>query len=152
MTNPAPLHRIGQAAALSGLSPASIRFYEAQGLLAPGLRSDNGYRAYAQADIHRLRFIRLCRAMDMSLDEVRTLLNLDLARQGDCAAADAALAAHIAHVDERLAELQALQRDLVALRAGCDGSGAPCRIMQALHARADHLPPDAPRARIHQHV
>ena len=147
-----PLRLIGKAAALSGVSAASIRFYEAQGLLAPGARSANGYRSYTDGDIHQLRFIRLCRAMDMSLDEVRTLLNLDLAEKADCAAADVALESHIAHVAERLAELQALQQDLISLRAGCDGTGAPCRIMEALHARAEHLPLEAPRARIHQHV
>jgi DNA-binding transcriptional MerR regulator len=147
-----PLHLIGKAAALSGVSTANIRFYEAQGLLAAGPRSANGYRRYTDGDIHQLRFIRLCRAMDMSLDEVRTLLNLDLAEKADCAAANAALEAHIAHVGERLAELQALQQDMMDLRARCDGSGPQCRIMQALHERAEHLPREEPKSRAHRHV
>lgn len=147
-----PRHLIGKAAALSGVSAASIRFYEKEGLLAAGLRSTNSYRAYTDGDIHQLRFIRLCRTMDMSLDEVRTLLNLDLAKKADCLAADAALESHIAHVAERLAELQALEQDLISLRASCDGAGTPCRIMEALHARAEHLPPEAFKTRIHQHV
>ena len=118
-----PLHLIGKAAALSGVSPANIRFYEKEGLLAPGVRTANSYRGYSSGDIHQLRFIRLCRAMDMSLDEVRTLLNLDLAEKADCVAANATLESHIAHVGERLAELQALQQDLQDLRARCDGTG-----------------------------
>ena len=147
-----PLHLIGKAAALSGVSPANIRFYEKEGLLAPGVRTANSYRSYSSGDIHQLRFIRLCRAMDMSLDEVRTLLNLDLAEKADCAAANAALEAHIAHVAERVAELQALQEDLMELRARCDGTGPQCRIMQALHERAEHLPREDARARAHRHV
>ena len=147
-----PLHLIGKAAALSGVSPANIRFYEKEGLLAPGVRTANSYRSYSSGDIHQLRFIRLCRAMDMSLDEVRTLLNLDLAEKADCAAANAALEAHIAHVAERVAELQALQQDLMDLRARCDGTGPQCRIMQALHERANHLPREDARARAHRHV
>ncbi len=147
-----PLHLIGKAAALSGVSTASIRFYEKEGLLAPGARSANSYRGYSDGDIHQLRFIRLCRAMDMSLDEVRTLLNLDLAQKADCAAANAALESHIAHVAERLAELQALQDDLISLRARCDGSGPQCRIMEALHERAEHLPREEPKSRAHRHV
>lgn len=147
-----PLRLIGKAAALSGVSAANIRFYEAQGLLAAGPRSANGYRGYTDGDIHQLRFIRLCRAMDMSLDEVRTLLNLDLAEKAGCAAANAALESHIAHVGERLAELQALQDDLVKLRACCDGSGPQCRIMQALHDRAAHLPREEAKSRAHRHV
>lgn len=147
-----PLHLIGKAAALSGVSPANIRFYEKEGLLAPGVRTANSYRSYSSGDIHQLRFIRLCRAMDMSLDEVRTLLNLDLAEKADCAAANAALEAHMAHVAERVAELQALQQDLMDLRARCDGTGPQCRIMQALHERAAHLPREEARARGHRHV
>ena len=72
-----PLCRIGQAAALSGVTAANIRFYEREGLLQPGERSSNSYRGNTDTEIHQLRFIRLCRAMDMSLDEVRTLLNLN---------------------------------------------------------------------------
>ena len=147
-----PLHLIGKAAALSGVSPANIRFYEKEGLLAPGVRTANSYRSYSSGDIHQLRFIRLCRAMDMSLDEVRTLLNLDLAEKADCAAANAALEAHMAHVAERVAELQALQQDLMDLRARCDGTGPQCRLMQALHERAEHLPREDAKARAHRHV
>ncbi|MDQ3058860.1 MAG: MerR family transcriptional regulator [Pseudomonadota bacterium] len=147
------LHLIGQAALLSGVSAASIRFYEKEGLLAPGRRAANGYRGYSEGDIHQLRFIRLCRAMDMSLDEVRTLLDLDLAKKADCTAASATLDAHIVHVGQRLAELQALQHNLLSLRAGCDGSGPQCRIIGALHERAEHLPSEEPKARsAHRHV
>ncbi len=147
-----PLHLIGKAAKLSGVSAASIRFYEKEGLLQPGARSSNSYRGYSDGDIHQLRFIRLCRAMDMSLGEVRTLLNLDLAERADCAAANATLESHIEHVGERLAELQALQDDLVSLRARCDGTGPQCRIIEALHERAAQLPRAEPRSRGHRHV
>ena len=147
-----PFHLIGKAAALSGVSTANIRFYEKEGLLAPGARAANSYRSYSSGDIHQLRFIRLCRAMDMSLDEVRTLLQLDLAKKSDCAAANAALESHIEHVAERLAELQALEQDLIALRARCDGSGPQCRIMEALHERAAQLPREELKARGHRHV
>ena len=144
-----PLRLIGKAAALSGVNAANIRFYEKEGLLAPGEHSANSYRGYTDGDIHQLRFIRLCRAMDMSLDEVRALLNLDLAQKADCAAANAALESHIAHVGERLAELRALQADLLDLRSRCDGTGPQCRIIEALHDRAAQLPSEAPRARGH---
>ncbi|MFC5608074.1 Cd(II)/Pb(II)-responsive transcriptional regulator [Variovorax soli] len=130
-------YRIGQAAEKSGVSAANIRYYESQGLLAPAGRGDNSYRRYSEADLHQLRFIRLCRAMDMSLDEVRTLLALDLSRKADCDAAREALDAHLSHVRERLAELRVLEANLEALRDGCDGSGPRCRIIEALHRRAD---------------
>lgn len=147
-----PCYRIGQAAARSGVSAANIRFYEKSGLLPDGARSSNSYRSYNERDIHQLRFIRLCRAMDMSLDEVRALLSLDLSRKADCDAANAALESHIDHVRERLRELRVLQKDLVELRDRCDGSGPKCRIIEALHQRADQLARDKPITRAHRHV
>ena len=152
MPQQSPSYRIGQAAEHSGVSVANIRFYEKAGLLPAGIRSDNSYRVYDERDVHQLRFIRLCRAMDMSLDEVRTLLNLDLSSKADCAVANDALEQHIRHVRERLAELRVLQRELVELRNRCDGSGPQCRIIEALHDRADRMVATAPAARAHRHV
>lgn len=148
-----PKHRIGQAALHSGVSAANIRYYEREGLLPPQARADNDYRLYSDADLHRLRFIRLCRAMDMSLDEVRTLLGLDLRDKDDCATARAALDAHLGHVRERLAELRVLEKDLMALRDRCDGSDDHCHIIEALHAQADAVVADGqPKARPSRHV
>ena len=113
--------RIGEAARRSGVSAANIRYYEKEGLLAPQGRSDNSYRFYSEADLHRLRFIRLCRAMDMSLDEVRTLLALDGACLADGHVACATLDEHLAHVRARLDELRALEQELSLLRSRCDG-------------------------------
>lgn len=133
-------YRISQAAALSGVTPANIRFYEKEKLLRSASRSDNSYRMYSDGDIHQLRFIRACRALDMSLDEVRTLLGLDLNNKSDCATARGALDEHLAHVRERLNELRALEKDLKALRGRCDGLDTTCHIIEALHERADTLP------------
>ena len=152
MSDTTACHRIGEAARRSGVSAANIRYYEKEGLLAPGSRGSNSYRLYSGTDIHQLRFIRLCRAMDMSLDEVRTLLGLDLSRKADCAVANAALEEHIGHVNARLRELRDLQRDLVALRERCDGSGPKCRIIEALHQRADRLSRGRAPPRAHRHV
>jgi DNA-binding transcriptional MerR regulator len=132
--------RIGEAALQSGVSAANIRYYEKEGLLPPGVRGDNSYRLYSGADVHQLRFIRLCRAMDMSLHEVRTLLALDWSRKEDCDAARDTLDDHLQHVRARLAELQTLEADLLALRDRCDGTDAHCHIIEALHARADAQP------------
>lgn len=142
----AGLHRISEAAALSGVSAANIRFYEKEKLMAAHSRSHNGYRAYSSADLHQLRFIRLCRALDMPIDEVRCLLALDLNEKADCNAARLALDGHLAHVRARLKELTALEKNLKALRNRCDGQDAHCHIIEALHQQADALPLGGGRA------
>jgi len=136
--------RIGEAARRSGVSAANMRYYEKEGLLNPGGRADNRYRLYGEADVHRLRFIRLCRAMDMSLDEVRTLLALGQQLPADAHVACRTIDEHLAHVRTRLQELQALEQDLRALRARCDGEDAHCHILDALHAQADAQAPGVP--------
>lgn len=146
-----PLHRIGQAAQLSGVPAATIRHYEKEGLLPEGARGDNQYRLYTDADVHRLRFVRMCRAMDMSLNEVRTLLALDGAAHDDAHTACATLDEHLRHVRTRMRELRALERELIALRGRCDGNGA-CQVIEALHARADAEPLDAPAPAAKRHV
>jgi DNA-binding transcriptional MerR regulator len=140
--SPQPIkgYQIGDAARQSGVSAANIRYYEKEKLLTPHGRSDNSYRVYSDGDVHQLRFIRLCRALDMSLDEVRTLLGLDLKIKADCETARVALDGHLAHVRARLTELKALEKDLQALRNRCDGSDTHCHIIEALHDRADALP------------
>lgn len=143
-------YRIGAAAQLSGVAPATIRYYEKEKLLAPHGRSANSYRFYSDEDIHRLRFIRLCRAMDMSLPEVRSLLAIEpeSADHQACATLDA----HLGHVQERLAELQALALQLQALRGRCDGRDAHCHVIEALHECAQAQPPAPARPVPLRHV
>ena len=137
--------RIGEAARRSGVSAANMRYYEKEGLLHPGAREDNRYRLYSDADVHRLRFIRLCRAMDMSLNEVRRLLDLGKRPPSDVHAACRTLDEHIDHVRTRRQELEALEQDLYSLRSRCDGTDAHCHVLDALHEQAD-AQPDAQRS------
>ena len=145
-------YQISQAASLTGVTAANIRFYEKEKLFSPTLRGENSYRMYSDGDIHQLRFIRACRSLDMSLDEVRTLLSLNLNNKADCVTARGALDAHLGHIRARLAELKVLEKDLKALRDRCDGLDTTCHIIEALHERADLLPKSARAAPGKRHV
>lgn len=116
--------KIGELSRTTGCPVETIRYYERAGLLAPPARSDGNYRRYDTTALARLAFIRRCRSLDMSLDEIRTLLALADAERGDCSAADAVIDTHLAHVGERLRELRALQEQLRAIRAACASPGA----------------------------
>lgn len=152
MAAQSPQHRIGEAARLSGVPAASIRYYEKEGLLAAQARADNQYRVYSDEEVHRLRFVRLCRAMDMSLGEVRTLLALDADVRGDGHVACITLDEHLEHVRTRLAELRTLEKELLALRSRCDGQGGQCHVIEALHERADSEPVPPPSPSVKRHV
>jgi DNA-binding transcriptional MerR regulator len=141
-----PGYLIGQAASLSGVSSANIRFYEKEKLVSRRGMGANSYRFYSDEDVHQLRFIRQLRSLDMTLDEVRTLLNLDLRKKRDCQTARDTLDDHIGHVRDRLKELRSLEKNLIDLRSHCDGADEHCHLIEALHAQAD-LPVNAKASR-----
>ena len=109
--------RIGELARRSGTPTDTIRFYEHEGLLPAPARSGSNYRLYTERHAERLAFIRQCRHLDMTLDEVRALLALRDQPQADCGAVNDLLDAHIGHVAARIAALHSLQDELQALRA-----------------------------------
>jgi len=119
--------RIGDLAESTGTAVETIRFYEREGLIPAAQRADNNYRMYTAAHAERLAFIRHCRNLDMTLDEIRTLLRLRDAPLQDCGEVNALLDEHIGHVAHRIRELRTLQKDLKALRARC---GTPHAIEQ----------------------
>ena len=78
----APLLRIQEVAAATGLTARAIRYYEEMGLLAPAARSGGAYRLYDPEDLERLRFIRGLRDdAGFSLAEIRQLLEDDQTRE-----------------------------------------------------------------------
>ena len=62
---------IKDLATLSGLSTDTIRFYEKRKLLHPSFRGDNNYRYYDENILKRIIFIKRCRSLDLSLNEIR---------------------------------------------------------------------------------
>ena len=130
--------RIGTLAKDTGTPVETIRFYERVGLLPAAARADNNYRLYTAAHAERLGFIRHCRNLDMTLDEVRALLGFKDAPQQDCGEVDALLDAHIEHVAARIRELHALAAELKLLRARCGKPHAAdkCGILSGLDSAA----------------
>ena len=66
--------KIGELARIAMTQVETIRYYERAGLLPETARSEGNYRIYAEAHVERLSFIRNCRNLDMTLDEIRVLL------------------------------------------------------------------------------
>ena len=98
--------KIGALAELTGTPVETIRYYEREGLLPAAARSSGNFRLYAAAHLERLRFIRHCRSLDMSLEEVRALLRLQDEPASDCSEVAALLDAHIGHVQQRMLALR----------------------------------------------
>ena len=55
--------KIGELATRSGVPSKSIRYYEAEGILALPQRLDNGYRDYPESAVAELVFLRQARQL-----------------------------------------------------------------------------------------
>ena len=139
--------KIGELASQAGCDVQTVRFYEREGLLEEPGRTESGYRSYDDRHLARLNFIRHCRSLDIPLPEVRQLLAFAAEPDRSCAQVNGLLDGHIALVRTRIRALEALQQQLLSLRASCDGDTShPCAILQSFmsatgaHACACHAP------------
>jgi Cu(I)-responsive transcriptional regulator len=123
---------IGEVARRSGLPAKTIRYYEEIGLIQPA-RGENGYRAFALSDLHRLAFVGRARALGFSIDECRTLLALYDDDTRASAQVKALAQEHLARIDGKISELQAMRATLAHLVDACQGDGRPdCPILEDL--------------------
>ena len=87
--------RIGELARQTGTPAETIRYYERERLLPEPARTRSNYRQYGPQHLEQLLFIRQCRALDMSLQEIRTLLEVRDNPAGTCSTANQVLDEHI---------------------------------------------------------
>src|SRR5580658_4045946 len=133
---------IGALAQRMQCQTETIRFYEREGLLPPPARSGGNYRLYGKPHLERLAFIRRCRSLDMTLDEIRVLLQLRDKPADNCAQVSTVLDEHIQHVADRIADLRTLQGQLRELRKLCVSAEADgCGILRELARGADDARP-----------
>jgi Cu(I)-responsive transcriptional regulator len=127
------MHNIGEAAKASGVSAKMIRHYEAIGLIGAALRTDAGYRLYNERDVQVLQFIHRARELGFPLDQIKTLLALWQDKQRASKDVRAMARQHIAELDRKIADLQAMRRTLETLATKCHGDDRPdCPILDDL--------------------
>ncbi|MCD1635211.1 helix-turn-helix domain-containing protein [Martelella mediterranea] len=124
---------IGDLAKATDTKVVTIRYYERIDLLPAPERTAGNYRSYSAAHLGRLSFIRRARDLGFTIEQVRDLLSLSDQRDRSCEAVDAIACAHLTEVDRKIADLQALRRELGSIidQCGC-GTIAECRIIEAL--------------------
>jgi Cu(I)-responsive transcriptional regulator len=126
---------IGEAAKHSGVSAKMIRHYEGIGLIQKATRTYSGYRTYAASDVHTLRFIRQARNVGFSLKQIEELLGLWRNQHRPSSKVKALAQEHIAGLEARIAELEAMKHTLASLAKHCHGDDRPeCPILEGLAA------------------
>lgn len=112
--------QIGELAKSLAITTRTIRYYEEIGLMGKTARLGGGTRTYAKDDILRLKFILKLKTMGISLKEIQELSDIFDIHEKDFSKITPKLIEildnHIARVDEKMANLSSLRKDIVEYR------------------------------------
>jgi MerR family Zn(II)-responsive transcriptional regulator of zntA len=109
------MYTIGQLAKRAHVNTDSVRFYERQGLLSPGRKTDSGYRLYSDDAVRRIAFVKHAQRCGFSLAEIRDLLQM---RDGGPIAASQVhrfVQEKRAEIEVTIAALQSMSKHLAEL-------------------------------------
>lgn len=126
--------RIGDLAKRTGVKVVTIRYYEQAGLMPICERTTGNYRVYAREHLERLHFVRRCRDLGFSLEQIKDMLLLSATGSPTCANVCDVATGHLKEVEAKIADLRRLASELRQLRSSCNGkrSSRECRIIAAL--------------------
>ncbi|UTA46301.1 MerR family transcriptional regulator [Simiduia sp. 21SJ11W-1] len=127
--------QIQDVAKVTGLSPKAIRYYEAQGLVAPQRSAHNGYRIYSRDNLDHLCFLQHARAVGFTVQESGRLLNMYRKKGSHSARVKHLVGEKLAELRQKRLELERLEATLSELWQSCDGrEGNRCAILDRLAA------------------
>ena len=118
------LLKIGELKNRSGISVKTIRYYEELGLIETAGRTEGGFRLFTPEAIARLAFIKRSQRLGLSLQEIGEILQIHDRGKLPCDEVKQKLQTKVLEIEQRIAELQTLKTQLVAL---IDTSQSPFR-------------------------
>lgn len=134
-------YRIGEIAAVSRVSVEAVRYYERIGLLPKAPRTISGNRRYPHDTVERIRFVKQAQTNGLTLAEIRELLAVkDRGGTRRCKQVQRLLAAKIAEIDQKRAQLGEFRQTLQAYADECnqllrDGTDPECPVIGKIGRR-----------------
>lgn len=127
--------KIGRLSQLTDCKVETIRYYEKIGLLPEPARTEGGYRVYDEEHMKRLSFIRRCRELGFTIDEIRGLLALVDGGKYTCGDIKKLTLEHVDSIRQKITDLKKLEKTLSKIASQCSGGSTPeCPIIDALSA------------------
>ncbi len=124
---------IGELSAGTGVNIETIRYYEKIGLLPAPPRTAGGHRLYSMEHRARLVFLRRCRELGFSLEEIRALLRLVDGGDYTCEEVKTLTMQHLQNVRQKMKDLRKLEKALVSISSQCVGGlTQDCPILESL--------------------
>ncbi|OOF42553.1 MerR family transcriptional regulator [Rodentibacter rarus] len=123
--------KVNELSKCTGINLETIRYYEKQGILPEPKRAANGYRQYDEESVAQLNFVKNCRTLGFSLEDIRALNSLKFGYT-DHYHADQMILKQLARVEEKIAQLLEIKRFLQSIATEELHSEAECKAMQGL--------------------
>lgn len=138
-------YAIGQMSSETGVNIETIRYYERIGLMPKPDRTAGGNRQYNHEQLKRLSFIKRCRELGFSIEEIRVLLEMVDREDFTCGEVHGLTVTHLTTVQRKLADLKRLEKVLKSMASECSKGDVPdCPIIDTLFdlpgSRADSSP------------
>jgi MerR family mercuric resistance operon transcriptional regulator len=127
---------VGRLAKAAGVGVETIRYYQGRGLL-PVPKAAGIFRRYPVAMVSRIAFIKRAQDLGFTLDEVRSLLDLEDGRNRR--AIQSVTRVRLSQIESKLADLERMRATLTDLLHRCRNTGQahPCPIIETLAGRAE---------------
>ena len=109
---------ISQVAAAANVNLETIRYYQRRGLLNEPKKPEGGHRRYSKEEVARVRFIKRAQVLGFSLDEIETLLKLEI--RCSCADTHDIAVRKLAVIDSKIADLSFMRAALAGLVKQCE--------------------------------
>jgi len=123
----------GVLAKKTGVNIETIRYYEKIALMPDPPRTAGGHRSYNKSLLKRLSFIRRCRELGFTIEELRDLLELVDGGEYSCADVLQSTQAHLDRIRGKIRDLKKMEKTLKIISSKCSGTNVPeCPIIEAL--------------------
>lgn len=104
----------GQLAKRTGLSMATLRYYEESGILPVPRRVENGYRIYTDDYLVKIKFIKDAKSLGYSLKEIGAALKM-LSQDMEAETLEALVQGKIKEIEEKIQSLESIKSMLSGL-------------------------------------
>ena len=103
---------IGELSRKTGISTQTIRYYERLGLLNAPQRNTAYYRIYSEEAEERLQFIQKAKHFGLSLDEIKTLIEIRSEGVPPCTNLKVMVKKHLDNLEQQIKEMVAFHQEL----------------------------------------
>lgn len=129
---------IGQLAGGADCRVETVHYYEKTGLMPEPPRTEGGHRMYALSDVKRLNFIRRCRDLGFSIEQIKEMLKFIDEPGHYCGEVKAMAMLQSRDIQRKIDDLKRLQQALTQMVGQCKGeqfSIDDCPIIDALYPK-----------------